>query len=182
MNLFHELDLHIVQQESGEVVIGHPLILVDQPDLFWPRQADVTAIRTIFGAAKSKPTRTLYISRATTFRQPARELELQQELGNSGVEIVSLADHSIRDQWAIAQGSRTIVGLHGAALWASAALQPETRLIELSSGELFEGCYRRMAHLNGIAYRYVALPATSAAPFGDALESAPSIRRCLKMR
>lgn len=173
--LFGDLELAIDLHPPGTVLIGNPLVLVDQPDLFWPRMADLTALREVFQPEPVRPIGAVYFSRGTAFRQPANEPELQQALHDAGFEVVALTDYSLQDQWAIAFGAQTTAGPHGAALWATAALQPGTSLVELSSGEFFEGCYRRIAHLNEANYHYVALPATRSQPFGDALESATLI-------
>lgn len=174
--LFEELGLRIQHHQPGSVLLGHPLVLVDQPDLFWPRQADLTALRSAFGTGNVQPTRDLYISRGTNFRQPAKESELQDTLHDAGFECLDLADYSIKDQWAIAQTARAVAGPHGASLWIAAGMQPHSKLLELSSGEYFENCYRRIATLNELNYQFVHMPGSESQAYGNALALAPKLK------
>ena len=165
--LFEQLDFQIEHHPPGSVLIGHPLVLVDQPDLFWPRSADISALRTAFATSDHNPTRRLYFNRGSAFRQPVNELELEQQLRAYGFETLSLGDLPISDQWAIAQQAGLVAAPHGASLWVAAAMQPESHLIELSGGELFEACYRRISFLNVLNYRFVPIGGSPFQPFGD---------------
>jgi len=173
--LFDDLQLVVKECPPGEVLVGNPLVLVDQPDLFWPRKADLMVLRSALGQKSSSPRRFLYLPRGESFRETKNEVTLSTELGQKGFDLVHMEDLSIAEQWQIASEARCIVGLHGAALTAVAAMQPETSLIEISSGEHFEGCYRRIAELDSKSYSFVRLAGSESKPFGDAAHLAQEI-------
>lgn len=175
---FEKFDFLIEYYDPGSVLISHPLVLIDHPDLFWPRKADIAALRDLFGMTMTEPKRNLYASRGTFVRQPSHEKELQDQLRNAGFEILNLTSYPIESQWLIAQESNIVIGPHGASLWISAAMQPGTRLLEISSGDLFEGCYRRIATVNELTYRFLHLAGSESQPFGNGIDAAKAIMNC----
>ena len=169
--LFEQLDFRITFHSPGSVLIGHPLVLVDQPDLFWPRKADISALRHALGETAHQPTKMLYFPRGSTFRRPDDEDRLQDSVAAAGFQIIELNQYSLREQWLLAQEALLIAGPHGAALWTVGGMKKRATLIELSSGELYEGCYRRVATLNDVVYRFAALKGSASKLFGAALDA-----------
>jgi hypothetical protein len=168
--LFDDLHLSIQRCDPGEVLIGNPLVLVDQPDLFWPRQADLAALHLVHESPDSPPTRFLYLPRGVPSRETKNEASLENELSKNGFDIIYMNDLSIREQWRVASEAQCIVGLHGAALTSVAVTPPDSSLVEISSGERFEGCYRRIAKLKSNPYFFFHLTGSSSQPFGDAID------------
>ena len=169
--LFEELELRIEQHQPGSVLLGHPLVLVDQPDLFWPRKADISALGHALGDTAHQPTKLLYFPRGSTFRRPDDEDRLQDSVVAAGFQIIELDRYSLREQWLLAQESMLIAGPHGAALWTVGGMKEGATLIELSSGECYEACYRRVAALNDVAYQFASIKGSSSKPFGSALDA-----------
>lgn len=171
MNLFHELDLTIEHRDTGDVVIGNPLVLVDQPDLFWPRAADVDILSHIATTNEDDapgPYQRIYLQRGSAFRQPSNESELESLLTEHGFRSVDLGGMRVLDQLILVSKAQTVVAPHGASLSSISALPAGRRVLELSSGEGFEPCYRRLATLRKLQYQFLALTGSESREYGDA--------------
>ena len=171
-HLFHDLNLPVDELNPGEVLTGSPLILVDQPDQFWPRSIDVRALAEVLSpaASASTPTRKFYLERGPVSRQPAHEAALARALQERGFESVNLSDFDVHQQWVLASSADTVFSPHGASLAIIPALSPSARVIEFSSGDRFERCYQRIAALHGVSYRFIRLDGSSRNPEGNALD------------
>lgn len=177
LDLLDQLQFRIQCRRPGEIVIGNPLVLVDQPDLFWPRQSDLLVLRESLGDTNAPADRLLYLSRGSSSRKPANENDLERELASAGFEVLDYSHYTIQEQWTMAQEARVLAGPHGAALVAVSAMAPDAKLFELSSGELFESCYRRIAQMLQVRYRFVPLPACPSVPFGNSLDAYATLLR-----
>lgn len=165
--LLDDLGFAILRLNPGSVLIPGALILVDQPDLFWPRQSDLQVLREALGGPDDRPTMRIYAGRGAASRAPRQEAMLGDALRLAGFDAPDLTSLSVREQWTLGRQASHLVGPHGAALALAAALSGSARLTELSSGDLFESCYRRVCALTGTSYRYLALQGSPSAPDGQ---------------
>lgn len=179
--LFEELGLTIATHPQGAVLESDHLVLVDQPDLFWPRRADVDAIRQALGRAATHhtPTELVYISRRASARSIIDESALENHLVEQGFRSVQLEEMNIRGQIDLFTQTRVVVAPHGAGLAGIAFLPPGARVIEFTSGELFEHCYRRVAQYLAIDYRLVRISADETSPFGHGISAFAAIEAAL---
>ena len=181
VELFKQLNLRIKYYPPGSVLIGHPLVLVDQPDLFWPRKADLSVLRQTLGESDEQPVRNIYFPRGSYFRSPVGEDCLLEEMTKAGFEIVELHRYSICDQWAIGRNARVVAGSHGASLWVTAAMVRGTTVLEVTSGHLFEQCYRRISHQAHLRYCLIQSQGSASSPFGQALNPSELSRIALEV-
>lgn len=170
--------------EPGTVVASDELILVDQPELFWPRTADLTALREAFRSSMEGPNandKRIYISRRNAIRAMTRERELEKALRSHGFEVVVLEEHDVLGQMGILSDCTLAVSGHGAGLASMAVMAPGSHVVEITSGELFEECYRRMAALLNLDYTCVWIEGSEENPQGQAT-SAEAILATLPSR
>jgi len=163
--------VRIMHLEPGAVVKAEELVLVDQPELFWPRRADLTALSEAFSssiAAQGDGGRRIYISRRNAKRAIGDEAHLEEELRERGLEVVTLEQHDLGEQMRILSESELIVSGHGAGLASIVATRPGSRVVEVTSGEHFEECYRRMAALLALDYICVRIDGSEQEPQGSA--------------
>ena len=177
--LFEELGLTIETHPRGTVLASDDLVLVDQPDLFWPRPADIDVVRQALGgeAASRTHSELIYVGRRASARSIIDESALENHLVERGFRSVHLEEMSIRDQVGLFTQALGVVAPHGAGLAGIAFLRPGARVIEFTSGEFFEHCYRRVAIYLDIDYRLVRIPADETAPFGRGHDAAPVLDR-----
>jgi hypothetical protein len=169
--LLDELGFTVEVHPHGSLLVGEPLVLVDQPELFWPRPIDLEAVRATLGAAQagtSPGDRLIYLPRTGVARSLVDEAWLEARLESRGFEVISTEGLTIREQVALFAEARVVVAPHGAALSNIAFASARASVIEISSGELFENCYRRMAACLGLDYQWVHVPGEPEAPFGRA--------------
>lgn len=111
----------------------------------------------------------------------AGEAELEAALAGEGIDIVVLEALPLSEQMRVMSGCTEVVSGHGAGLVGIAVMRPEASVVEFTSGEVFEECYRRMAALRGIDYTCVTIDGDEAAPQGSAA-AIPQILEALRDR
>jgi hypothetical protein len=168
------LGINVELLPRSTVVSGPRVILSDPPIRFWPRRTDLEAIRDEVFALQDGVEDLglpLYVSRANSSRSMENEKYLSEALGRIGVRTVYLEELAFLDQLSLIRQASTLIGAHGAGLANVAWMAPGARLIELSSGDRFEACYRRMAHVLELKYDFVQVPGSATSPFGDVTPS-----------
>lgn len=169
--LFESLELSVENRPRGDVLIPSRLVLVDQPDLFWPRRVDLHVLSRsmLNGYGTLTPRAKIYLERGASSRQPANEADLVLALGQHEFENVNLAELEIQNQWLLISSAQIVVSPHGASLATIPALSRGSRVVELSSGDQFERCYQRMSALTELDYHFVQIPGLESSPSGNAL-------------
>ena len=162
----------------GTVLNVGSLILVDQPELFWPRRVDIDALRRAFRVNEQPQTsnRRIYVSRRNAARTLTNEDRLEAELEALGFRTVILEEFSIAEQVSLFGNAVDIIAPHGAGLSGIAFMANSSRAIELTSGEVFENCYRRVAAMRGITYECVLLHGSENTPQGDGTRALDMLR------
>jgi len=155
----------------GALIKCAKLVLADQPVKFWSRPHDLATLRQAFESAlKNDGTlinNSVYISRSRSARAPMGEEELERAMREHGIHVAHLESLSFTSQVELLSSAKIIIGAHGAGL-ANMIFQPTgARVIEISSGDRFESCYRRMCAALGMDYTYVPIPGSENAPFGE---------------
>lgn len=158
----------------GTVIQAEELILVDQPELFWPRRADVTALRQAFDVveAAGPHERRIFISRFQASRSMDQETLLAERLRDAGFDVVVLESLDVSAQVSVFVDSHVVTAAHGAGLSGIAFMEAGSSVVEITSGELFEECYRRLAAVTGVAYSCVAISGSAQTPHGTGHEAA----------
>lgn len=172
--LLDRLSLPVQVLEHGVVLAAKTVILVDPPERFWPRPADVSVLRSALGTFETEGSK-YFLGRNNASRRPGDEVELGAELRHLGYTPIELAEYPVLQQWEIVARASAVVGAHGAALSNIAAMNPGTHVVEITSGELFESCYRRLAEVSTIKYRIAYTHGSPNDPFGHALDALPFI-------
>jgi len=162
--------INLVVAVSGSVMKSSEVILVDQPQLFWPRRVDVDAVRSEFVRDNSPAAmdERIYVSRKNVSRSLRDEDVLQAALLELGVRSVVLEDLSFVEQVKLFRGTSLVVASHGAGLVGLAFMSQGARVIEVTSGEVFEECYRRLAAIRGLDYTCLQISGSIDAPQGEA--------------
>ncbi len=172
--MFDSLNLEVKTISAGTVLAPESLVLVDQPELFWPRPADIAAIRKAF-SNDAEPLRSIYVSRRNAARSIENESDLEREMESRGFTTVLLEDMTIQQQIELFASTRTVVAPHGAGLTGIAFMAPGTTVIEITSGEVFENCYRRIAAISDLDYTMVHISSSASAPYGAAVDAIDAI-------
>lgn len=164
------LGLKVTYVPRGSLLTGSRIYLVDQPVKFWPRKSDLVLVSGILAPLAALTSWSgrdnVYVSRRGAQRSPRGEELLEKCLAEVGFDVMRMEDLSIFEQLAMARTSSLLVGFHGAGLVSCVMMRPGSTVIELSSGDRFESCYRRIAEMLGLEYRYVLVPGTVDDPFG----------------
>ena len=112
----------------------------------------------------------IYITRSNSDRSPRGELNFHERLQEIGIQVVFLEQMSLTEQIETVSNAEAVVGPHGAGLANIAFLEPGSKVIELSSGNRFESCYRRIAVLSNLDYTYLGIRGNAEDQFGLFLE------------
>lgn len=167
---FSLLDIGVLVMDEGKLINAPSIFMSDSPTKFWPRSADIDILRDAFltpNQSKSpKLKSTIYISRSNSDRSPRGETAVEKLLQKNDTQIVFLEQLSFLEQVKTVRSARAIIGPHGAGLANIVFLDPESKVIEFSSGDRFESCYRRIAALSGLDYQYLQISGDSQSPFG----------------
>jgi capsular polysaccharide biosynthesis protein len=168
--LLEAWNINVVVVASGSVIKSSEVILVDQPQLFWPRRVDVDAVRREFACDNSPAPKAerIYVSRKNVSRALRDEEVLQAALLELGVRSVVLEELSFVEQVKLFRGTSLVVASHGAGLVGIAFMGQGARVVEITSGEVFEECYRRLAAIRGFDYTCVQISGSLDAPQGEA--------------
>lgn len=162
---------------EGTVLSPEEVILVDQPELFWPRRADLSVLRAAFDSLRipAETAQRIFVSRRRSGRQLAHDEDLEGALERSGFSVVDMGDLDLVSQTSTFSSAMLVAGIHGAGLAGILFMDRDRQVVELSSGELFEGCYRRIAALTQLDYRLVLLEGRATSPHGVASEALATI-------
>ena len=148
--------------------------ICDHPDRFWPRPSDLALIRDAYVDWMSPgfldPADAIYIFRSRSSRSPEGEADLHDLLHGLGVEVLHLQDFTLQEQIERTSRAGLVIGPHGAGLSNIAFLQPGATVVELTSGQGFEPCYRRMAASLNLSYEFVLIPGGPLTPYGEISE------------
>lgn len=170
--VFDQLGIGIEKLEAGHVLQPEKAILCDHPIRFWPRHSDLLAIRDALidsGAGKQvESSEVVYVSRSRSSRSLRSEHLLENAVANVGVRVVFLEEIPLREQVRMFAMTRLVIGPHGAGLSNIAFMQPGSRVVEISSGDGWEPCYRRMAAIMGLEYVFLPAPGDAESPYGSA--------------
>lgn len=178
--IFDFLGLKVAHRERGSVLAADTVVLVDQPQLFWPRAVDIRVLREAFsGEAPGLPSESFYVSRRHAARSLRGESDLETYLGDRGIRSVILEDLPVADQVRLFSHATTVIAPHGAGLAGIAFMQPGASVIEITSGEVFEQCYRRVAALNGVDYRAIRISGTDRDQDGTGVEAIAALEEPL---
>jgi len=164
------LEIPIKLTQPSTVFSCSDLILVDNPIKFSPRSADLQVVRsafqTVFNLSEKNTHQSIYISRSKSQRALQREAILEKALEENGVKIVHMQSLSVFEQLQIVSQSDTIIGPHGAGLGNLIMLPTGGKVIELTSGDRYESCYRHMCAALEIDYALVEIPGSEQSPDG----------------
>lgn len=180
--VINSLGLGIERVKAGSVLMGNPVVLIDQPELFWPRPSDLQLIRQRFmvsGSERGSDGRRIYINRRTAARPIAGEEVFELSLTQAGFESVTLEDLTIPEQIELFSKADLVVGTHGAGLANIAFMPSGGRVIELTSGEFYENCYRRIAAARAIEITVVLLPGNGQVPFGESSDAIEALMQII---
>lgn len=170
MELLNQLDLSVETFADGTILAPSEVVLVDQPELFWPRRVDLNILRDCLGSEEHAGSQGLkfYVSRGQVSRTIKDERLLEAGLRERGYEPVVMDRLPIQQQIRLFERAEAVVALHGAALAGIPFMRPGSQVLEISSGEVFEECYRRIAHLSQLSYACMRVPGSPSEPQGDA--------------
>ncbi len=122
-------------------------------------------LRFRFGGPAGVPRRRVFLSRGDTARRVLRNRPaVEAALTRAGLEIVQPARLAFRDQVALLDGCRTVVGESGAALANLGFAQPGTRVLELQPECFDDGWSRATCFMLGL--RWHLFLARAEPPFG----------------
>ena len=160
---------------DGPAVRADDVWLCDPARLNWPHPADLQLLREVVAerveVAPATDSERIYVSRSSRTRGLAGEPELERHLTALGFRCLRLEELAFADQVAAFRAARVVVADHGAGLANLVFMAPGTRVIEMTTGQWFAPSFRIMAHLLGIEYRLVTLPARAGADFGSAADA-----------
>lgn len=160
---------------AGAVIKADSVIAIDQSPYLWPNPSEIQMLRSRiqklqfrdFEPSKSKNRLDgIYISRSKSSRSIQGESELESLMRERGIEPVHLQDYSFIDQAGMMKDRDRIFGFHGAGLANMVFLEEGSLVTEVSTGEQFEECFRRLANACGMVYRLVPLPSSEREKFG----------------
>jgi hypothetical protein len=181
--VLNALEIPIKLTQRDTVYSASNLILVDNPIKFAPRTTDLkilkTSIQAAFNIKDNVPQSSIYISRSQSDRSLKDEAVLERALNDHGVQIVHMQSLSVSEQFHAVANALTIVGPHGAGISNLILLPEGGRVIELTSGDRFESCYRNMCAALKHNYRLVHIPGSQESPDGKVNQE--SIRQILEL-
>jgi len=162
--------VRVQTMEPGTLLSPDTVVLVDQPELFWPRPSDIDALRAAFRLSETQGDATdqIYISRRKVARAIEGEEELEKQMRDRGFRPVLLEELSIFEQAALFARSSVVIAPHGAGLSGIAFMPQGSKVFEISSGEAFENCYRRIAAICNLDYNLLLVEGRSGTEFGTA--------------
>jgi hypothetical protein len=162
--------VRVQTMEPGTLLSPDTVVLVDQPELFWPRPSDIDALRAAFRLSETQGDATdqIYISRRKVARAIEGEEELEKQMRDRGFRPVLLEELSIFEQAALFARSSVVIAPHGAGLSGIAFMPQGSKVFEISSGVAFENCYRRIAAVCNLDYNLLLVEGRSGAEFGTA--------------
>jgi len=164
------LKIQVRRMEKSELLRSPQVIIRDSPTKFWPRKSEIMAVRQAlmreFASEFTKANELSYISRLNSDRTPMGEIDLERKLKKVGAKILHLETLSMREQIGAVMNTSRAIGPHGAGLSAIMFMDPGQCVFEMSSGDRFESCYRRMASVMNINYEYIELEGGSNFPNG----------------
>jgi hypothetical protein len=94
----------------------------------------------------------IYVSRRFSQRSMPGEEELELLLARADFKIVFLEQLTWPEQISLFRGADFVVGAHGAGLANLVFSDPDTTLLELTSGAMYNRCYEWLCHASGNQY------------------------------
>jgi capsular polysaccharide biosynthesis protein len=176
-SILENLDISFEHCEQGQVLAGDSIYLCESSPQFWPHPTEIDRVRNAlletYGEAQSRKVERFYLTRSHAARSIQGEPKLESALEGEGFRILRMEQLAFHEQVKLMQKAALIVAPHGAGLANILFLRDGSKVVEVSSGDSFESCYRRIAASLDFEYRYVKLPSSPSVPFGsgeDALE------------
>ncbi len=111
------------------------------------------------------PQKLVYVARgdAARSRRVQNEPELIEMLKNYGFETYYLSKLSVREQVALFNSARVIVGAHGGGLSNYVFCRPGTKVLEFYPDQYIRPIFLDVAEKRGLEYHYQVFPATGKA-------------------
>jgi len=108
-----------------------------------------------------QPQKLIYIARgdAARSRRVVNEPQLVEMLKSLGFEICYLSSLSVKDQVALFNSARVIVGAHGGGLSNYVYCQPGTKVLEFYPDQYIRPIFLDVAEKRGLDYHYLVFPA-----------------------
>lgn len=171
------------------VVETNNLWICEPSPLFLPHPDDLQLLSIKLGVRvnsrveKEKPfSENIYISRSKSSRSLLNESDLEQYLSNRGFDILHLETMSVDEQIRRVQKAKVVIAPHGAGLSNLVFMGKGSKVIEISSGEWWWPCFRRMAYSLDLNYELLLLPSSQATPHGNASDAIQQIDEILRER
>jgi len=168
------------------VIEAEKTLLCEPSPLFFPHPENLRALSSDFqnkllhgGVPDLLTSESIYISRSRSSRTLENEIELEKYLLSIGFDILHLEDLSIQEQITRLRAAKVVVAPHGAGLSNIIFLHEGARVIELSTGEWWWPCFRRIAFGLELDYEFVLLPAYPDAPNGRAEDAISLVQQAL---
>lgn len=150
-----------ISLSDGAIRCARVLFLPRMNDSRMVHPVDVRLIRSLpIASQRSHPSsgRSIYVARFEANRRPFRgERRLADLFAEQGFEVVLLEQLSPTEQVDLFREAKIVVGLHGAGLVNAIWSSPGTVLFELFSSTPHNDCYRNIAAVADLVYRWAPL-------------------------
>ncbi len=149
--------------------------LCDPVPTNWPHPDDLTLLRSVVAAAvpPSGDTgpRRVYVSRRGASRPIADEARVEDMVTARGFVVADMSSLSFADQVRVVRDAEVVIAPHGAGLTGVLFCQEGTAVLELTTGDWWNPCYRYIASIAGLTYRLLLLPWSPEHPDGTASDA-----------
>ncbi len=174
---------------NNDVIAANDLWICEPSPLFFPHPEDLRLVSAKLTDATSHEQSTdlsaselVYISRSKSSRSLQCETDLENHLLKQGFDVLHLETLPIHEQIVRLQAAKVVVSPHGAGLSNILFLSKDARVIELSSGEWWWPCFRRMSGGLGLGYELIVLPSSPSAPHGSASDAIQMLDAVLSLK
>ena len=160
-----DIDLYerVLLMPRDSVVRPAALWSVDPQPLFAPHPDDLELLfRSYRRPSGDAYDQRIVVSRGKAARLETVERQLRQELEPQGFSTIDFGDLPWADQVATASSASVMVGVHGAGLTNLVFMPPGGHVIEITDGDWWWPCYRRMASARGLRYSLIRVDDTHA--------------------
>lgn len=181
-DVLRTLDLPVETFGPGTVIRSAWTVVVEPSPWFWPRPSDVRVLQHAFPAvahSSGEYPDVIYVGRQGSTRALENEDWLASTLQELGFVTPVLHRMPVSEQIEVFRRARVVVGPHGAGLSGIAFMAPGSHVVEITSGDLFEHCYRRLAAAAGLDYTLCHVNGTMEAPAGRAADALAMLRPIL---
>jgi hypothetical protein len=170
---------------EGPPIHSDEVWLCDSPPAEWPHPDLIVRLRdAVFarvGQAAGDYPEQVYISRAGSERSLEDEAMLEDDLAAQGFSILHLETMPFPEQVQHLRAARLVVAPHGAGQANMVFMDAGTRVVELTTGEWWQPCFRNLAGIRGVGHELVVLPAGPEYAHGRASDAVPLLRLALEL-